>query len=134
MARLVLPSRLELKRREGSFSEAPWANVNFTTFLYVSPVQMIPAWDHTGTPRMPFEGFLHFTSSTISGSASLMSARTRASISSRQSPKSLAFASIRCEGRSSPVACFGLLFVLVMGAALFTLVADPRDSHLSAVR
>src|SRR6516162_5250223 len=34
MARLVLPSRLELKRPEGSFSEAPLAKVIFTTFLY----------------------------------------------------------------------------------------------------
>src|SRR3954471_19919944 len=33
MARLVLPSRLELKRPEGSFSEAPLAKVIFTTFL-----------------------------------------------------------------------------------------------------
>lgn len=33
MARLVFPSRLELKRPEGSFSEAPLANVIFTTSL-----------------------------------------------------------------------------------------------------
>lgn len=32
MARLVLPSRLELKRRAGSSREAPLAKVNFTTF------------------------------------------------------------------------------------------------------
>ena len=62
MARLVLPSRLELKRPEGSFSAAPLANVIFTTLLYVSPVQTIPSWYHVGTP-------LHFHSSTISGSA-----------------------------------------------------------------
>src|SRR5207244_2313251 len=60
MARLVLPSRLELKRPEGSLSEAPLAKVIFTTVLYVSPVQIIPACDHTGTP-------LHFHSSTTSG-------------------------------------------------------------------
>src|SRR6266550_189445 len=59
MARLVLPSRLELKRPEGSSNEAPLAKVNFTTFLYVSPVQIITACDHTGTP-------LHFHSSTTS--------------------------------------------------------------------
>src|SRR5580704_13208854 len=64
MARLVLPSRLELKRPEGSSSEAPLAKVIFTTFLYVSPVQIIPACDHTGTPSIEFDGFLHFTSST----------------------------------------------------------------------
>src|SRR5205809_795570 len=65
MARLVLPSRLELKRPEGSSNEAPLAKVIFTTFLYVSQVQIIPACDHTGTP-------LHFHSSTASGSACLM--------------------------------------------------------------
>ena len=69
MARLVLPSRLELKRPEGSSNEAPLAKVIFTEVLYVSPVQMIPACDHTGTP-------LHFHSSTTSGSACLMTFRT----------------------------------------------------------
>src|SRR5437764_11545230 len=58
MARRVLPSRLELKRPTGSGSEAPLANVIFTTFLYVSPVQTIPACDHTGTPA-GLDGFLH---------------------------------------------------------------------------
>jgi hypothetical protein len=33
MARLVLPSRLELKRPDGSSSAAPLAKVNLTTFL-----------------------------------------------------------------------------------------------------
>src|SRR5712691_10637471 len=61
MARRVLPSRLELKRPEGSSNAAPLAKVIFTTFLYVSPVQMMPACDHTRTPR-------HFHSSTTSGS------------------------------------------------------------------
>src|SRR3954470_3952898 len=61
IARLVLPSRLELKRPEGSSNEAPLTKVIFTTFLYVSPVQIIPACDHPG-PR-------HFHSSTASGLA-----------------------------------------------------------------
>src|SRR5882762_1130086 len=52
MARLVLPSRLELKSPEGSLSEAPLAKVILTKFLYVSPVQMIPSCDHTGTPSI----------------------------------------------------------------------------------
>jgi len=81
----VFPSRLELKRPEGSGSFAPWANVSFTTFLYVSPVQMIPWCDQTGTPVIPFEGFFHFRSSIMSGSASRISARMRARVSSRQS-------------------------------------------------
>ena len=93
MARLVLPSRLELKSPEGSANEAPLANVIFTTLLYVSPVQISPACDHTGTP-------LHFHSSTTSGSACLMRLRRRASISPRQSPSSLILASISCEGEA----------------------------------
>src|SRR3979490_147964 len=97
MARLVLPSRLELKRPEGSSNEAPLAKVIFTTFLYVSPVQMIPACDHTGTP-------LHFRASTTSGSACLMRVRTRASVSPRQSLSSLILASISREGESPPFA------------------------------
>ena len=42
MARLALPSRLELKSFFGSFICAPLKNVTFTTLLYVSPVQIIP--------------------------------------------------------------------------------------------
>ncbi len=56
MARLTLPSRLELNRPDGSASEAPLAKVVFTTFLYVSPVQINPWCDQTG--------MLHFHSST----------------------------------------------------------------------
>src|SRR5260370_7712543 len=82
MARLVLPSRLELKRRDGSSNAAPLAKVIFTTFLYVSPVQMMPACDHTGTPR-------HFHPSTTSGSACLMRIRTRPSVSPPPSPTPL---------------------------------------------
>jgi hypothetical protein len=33
IARLVFPSRLELKRPDGSFSEAPLANVSLTTLF-----------------------------------------------------------------------------------------------------
>src|SRR3954451_2095445 len=64
IARRVPPSRLELKRRDGSGTLAPRANVSFTTFLYVSPVQTIPWCDQTGTPA-GFVGFFHFRSSTI---------------------------------------------------------------------
>lgn len=48
---------------------APWTKVSFTTFAYLSPVQTIPPWDQTGTPIIAFEGFLHFRSSIIPGSA-----------------------------------------------------------------
>src|SRR5262245_45625957 len=82
----VLPSRLELKRPDGSGMLAPRANVSLTTFLYVSPVHTIPLCDQTGTPAISFDAFLHFRSSIIAGSASLMSARMRTSVSSRQSP------------------------------------------------
>src|SRR4029077_17669960 len=85
----VLPSRLELKRRDGSGMLAPWANVSFTAFVYVSPVQTIPLCDQTGTPAIEFDGFLHFRSSVISGSASRISARMRARVSSRHPPRSL---------------------------------------------
>src|SRR4051812_37961094 len=81
----VLPSKLELNRRDGSATLAPRANVSFTTSLYVSPVQTIPLCDQTGTPTIPFDGFFHFCSSIISGSASRISARMRASVSTRQS-------------------------------------------------
>src|SRR5437899_12010744 len=106
MARLVLPSRLELKRPDGSSSEAPLAKVIFTAFLYVSPVQMIPSCSQTGTPSIAFDGFLHFTSSTTSGSACFMSIRTRASVSPRQSLSFLIFASISREGESPPFPSF----------------------------
>src|SRR5688572_30732383 len=84
----VLPSRLELKRREGSGSLAPWANVSFTAFLYVSPVQTIPSCDQTGTPTIPFDGFFHLRSSIILGSASRIRFRMRSRVSSCQSPTS----------------------------------------------
>src|SRR6266536_3548015 len=83
----VLPSRLELKRLDGSGILAPRANVSFTTFVYASPVQTIPAWDHTGTPN-GFVGLIHLHSSTMSGSASRISARMRAKVSPRHPPRS----------------------------------------------
>src|SRR4051794_23912992 len=116
IARRVLPSRLELKRPDGSASEAPLAKVIFTTFLYVSPVQMIPLCDHTGTPAIAFEGFLHFNSSTTSGSACLMSIRIRASLSARQSLGSLIRDAIRCEGESAPFNSVEPLLVFFMEA------------------
>src|SRR6185436_7222477 len=102
MARLTFPSRLELKRRDGSFSAAPLAKVIFTIFLYVSPVQINPSCDHTGTP-------LHFHSSTTSGSACLINARSRESILPRQSPSSLILSSISRDGDFS---FEGALFIL----------------------
>src|SRR5213593_4633375 len=89
IARRTFPSRLELKRRAGSFSDAPLAKVSFTTFLYDSPVQMMPSCDQIGVP-------IHFHSSTTSGSASLMSLRILLRVSPRQSPSS----AILCEIRS----------------------------------
>src|SRR5262245_42026760 len=77
----ILPSKLELKRRDGSGVLAPRANVSFTTFVYASPVQTIPWCDQTGVP-------LHFHSSVISGSASRISARIRARVSPRHPPRS----------------------------------------------
>src|SRR5919197_1539744 len=98
MARLTLPPRLELKRPEVSFNDAPLKKVSLTTFLYTSPVQIPPWWDQTGVP--PLVGFTHFHSSTTSGSACFISVRTRARVLPRQSPSSSIFASIACEGAS----------------------------------
>src|SRR5262249_17592143 len=141
MARLTLPSRLELNRPDGSSNEAPLAKVTFTTALYVSPVQMIPSCSHTGTPRIEFDGFLHFTSSTTSGSASLMSFRTRASVSPRQSLSALILASISREGEAPAFASFEplcLFFMLMLVVAFFMVtVARPtleyRCSALGAL-
>src|SRR5438105_6633564 len=104
IARLTLPSRLELNRREGSFNAAPLANVILTTFLYVSPVQTMPPWEKTGVPGEV--GLTHFTSSTISGSASWMTARTFASVFPRQSPSPLIFSSINAEADSTGTGLF----------------------------
>src|SRR6185436_4794732 len=98
----VWPSRLELKRRDGSGRLAPWANVSFTTFAYFSPVQTIPSCDQTGTPAIAFDAFLHFRSSIIEGSASRISARMRARVSSRQSPRSRGFAVALAFGFALP--------------------------------
>src|SRR5712671_2747695 len=104
IARLVLPSRLELNSPEGSLSEAPLAKVSFTTLLYVSPVQMIPLWDQTGTP-------LHFHSSITSGLACLTRRRTRESVLPLQSSSSLILASISREGDSPLVVALYFIFV-----------------------
>src|ERR1700680_972790 len=120
IARLTLPSRLELKSPERSLSKAPLANVSFTTLLYVSPVQSIPSWDQTGTP-------LHFHSSTTSGSAFLMSARTWESILPLQSSSSLIRASISREGDLPlGVALFFILFHTSFGCAPHTPAATAR--------
>src|SRR5579863_4404454 len=72
---------------------------------------MMPARSHTGTPNIEFDGFLHFTSSTTSGQASLMRLRTLASVSPRQSPSALILASIRWEGEASAFASFEAFFI-----------------------
>src|SRR5688500_14319922 len=90
IARRTFPSRLELKREAGSFSDAPLAKVSFTAFLYDSPVQMMPSCDQTGVP-------IHFHSSTTSGSASLMSLRILASAFPRQSPSSAIRFEMSCD-------------------------------------
>src|SRR5436853_6591067 len=120
MARPVLPSRLELKRLQGSSNEAPLAKVIFTTLLYVSPVQMMPACSHTGTP-------LHFHASTTSGSACLMRLRTRASVSPRQSLSSLIRASISPEAEAPAFASFEQLLFLVVVA--FFMAVEPLTRH-----
>src|SRR6266498_2983025 len=56
---------------------------------------MIPSCDHVGVPG--FVGFTHFTSSTTSGSACLMSLRILLKVSPRQSPSSAILLSIRSD-------------------------------------
>src|SRR5262245_3337454 len=97
IARLAPPSRLELKSLAGSLNAAPLAKVSFTVDLYDSPVQMMPSWDHTGTPAIAFDGFLHFTSSTTFGSASLISLRILLKVAPRQSPRSAILSSTASE-------------------------------------
>src|ERR1700730_17998200 len=63
MARLTFPSRLELNRPEGSSNAPPLANLIWTTFFYVSPVQTMPPRKKRGAPADV--GFTHFHSSTI---------------------------------------------------------------------
>src|SRR5690242_3250422 len=80
---------------------------------------MMPACSHTGTPRIPFDGFLHFTSSTTSGSACLIRFRTRSSVFPRQSLRALIRASISRDEGPAPFA--DLLFLLVV-LAFFKIV------------
>src|SRR6266567_3040493 len=87
MARNALPLRLALKSFFGSFSRAPLRNVSLTAFLSVPTVQIIPLWDQTGTP-FGLVGFFHFTSSRAAGSAFLIMARSRETVSPFQSPGS----------------------------------------------
>src|SRR5215213_762260 len=62
---------------------------------------MIPECDHVGTP-LGFDGFTHLTSSTTSGSASLMSWRMLARASPRQSPSSSMVWVIRAAADAAP--------------------------------
>src|SRR5215204_1795312 len=57
---------------------------------------MIPLRSQTGTPA-GFDGFRHFTSSTISASDSRMIRRRRASVAPRQSPSDAILESICSE-------------------------------------
>src|SRR5262245_56732733 len=126
----VLPSKLALKRRDGSGTLAPRANVSFTTFVYASPVQTIPSCDQTG--------FVHFHSSVISGSAARISARMRASVSPRHPPRSRIRWSISREAGFPPapggVACLRLLDLrgllardapLAFGFAMLSIIICP---------
>src|SRR5437763_14904482 len=118
IARRTLPSRLELKRRAGSFSDAPLAKVSFTTFLYDSPVQMMPSCDHTGVPGL--FALTHFHSSTMSGSASLMSVRILPRVFPRQSPRPAILFEIRSDAGWP---CFALDFFM------FSSTGPPPVGH-----
>src|ERR1700733_7666994 len=102
---------------------------------------MIPLCSHTGTPR-------HFHSSITSGSACLISMRTRASISPRQSPSSLILPSISAEGEPAAFAsCFAAagfaadfltaflttFAVEIFFAGLFILLVHPFEEIFETV-
>src|SRR4051794_27681114 len=127
MARRTFPSRLELKRPDGSFNAAPLANVSLTMFLYVSPVQTMPPWDQTGVP-------LHFHSSTISGSASWMSSRTFASVFPRQSPSSLILSSINAEADSIRTELFMYTSLVPVWGGHHRGSVSAADEHLDVGR
>src|SRR5260370_15973734 len=96
MARFVLLSSLALKSLFGSAIRAPLGKVNLTEFLSASPMQTIPSRDQTATPA-GLLGFFHFTSSTTAEDALLIDARSRPSVSPRQSRSSLRIEAISCE-------------------------------------
>src|SRR4051794_6984964 len=129
----MLPSRLELNSRDGSGMLAPRKNVSFTAFVYVSPVQTIPPCDHTGTPD-GFVGLIHLRSSVISGSASRISARMRASASPRHPGPAFGedvdgAAAVRGLPAFEVLLGFGFAFVDVRArlAGAFIKVAAPRS-------
>src|SRR5688572_29517895 len=82
---------------------------------------MIPAFSHTGIPR-------HFTASTTSGTARRMSARTRASVSPRQSFRCWICASICSEGEDGS-SCEAVVLVGMGGAAAFVEQASLYNNH-----
>src|SRR5262249_44431001 len=95
--------------------------VIFTTLLYVSPVQMIPACAHTGTP-------LHFHSSTTSGPACSMRLRLRASVLPRHSPSSFILAWISRADEFSPLPSFEPLFLFFTVVVAFFMLVLPCPS------
>src|SRR5579883_2575772 len=78
----------------------------------------MPPWDHTGVP-------LHFNSSTISGSASCMIARTFASIFPRQPPTSVIL-SMNADADSAGTVFF------ILSSKFQTILAAPRRGCLGA--
>src|SRR5688572_24460781 len=86
---------------------------------------MIPSWDHVGTPS-GFDGFLHFDSSTTSGTACWMRKRIRASILPCQSGP----ASVRPEPGRGFAAFFGLAFrVAGFFVLFFAAIAPPTPGR-----
>src|SRR6476620_9417379 len=90
----------------------------------------MPLCDQTGTPAILFDAFFHFRSSIISGSASRISARMRASVSSRHPPASRI--GVAVFGVALPAVCAELDFAFALPAVrvavdfAFILLAAPR--------
>src|SRR5215510_3492992 len=87
----------------------------------------MPPWDQTGVPGDV--ALTHFHSSTISGSASTMIARTFASVFPRQSPSSLIRASMIAEAES-----IGMLLIYIQASfsLMYSQFLAPNLAAISA--
>src|SRR5262245_55629554 len=88
---------------------------------------MIPACDHVGVPGLV--GFTHLSSSTTSGSATLISARILVSISPRQSPSPEILAEICFDAAGS---CFAGGFFIVSPSFRHSRL-NPTTKHFNLV-
>ena len=87
-----------IKETEGPRARRPWGMSSLRLLVDLAGADQPAVRPHRDAQRIG--RFLHFHSSTTSGSACLIRARIQDSVSPRQSPKSLIFASISRDGDS----------------------------------